>query len=57
MSGSAVNFPGDKDLVVDLYRRLVSPKVEMKDLQGFMSTLYPVCVAHATACRPIGSWG
>jgi hypothetical protein len=33
MSGSAVNFPGNKDLVLDLYRRLVNPKVEMKDLQ------------------------
>jgi hypothetical protein len=26
-------------------------------LGGFMSTLYPVCVANAaTVCRPIGSW-
>lgn len=33
MSGSGVSFPGDKDLILDLYRRLVSPKVEMKDLQ------------------------
>jgi hypothetical protein len=33
MDGSTVDFPGDKDLVLDLYRRLVSPAVEMKDLQ------------------------
>jgi hypothetical protein len=33
MDGSNVNFPGDKDLVLDLYHRLVSPKVELKDIQ------------------------
>ncbi len=33
MDGSSVDFPGDKDLVLELYRRLVNPKVEMKDLQ------------------------
>jgi len=33
MDGSKIDFPGDKDLVLDLYRRLVSPQVEMKDLQ------------------------
>ena len=33
MDGSKVKFPGDKDLVLDLYRRLVSPKVELKDIQ------------------------
>ncbi|OSJ36873.1 hypothetical protein BSZ19_02105 [Bradyrhizobium japonicum] len=32
--GSSVPFPGSKDLVLELYRKLVSPKVEMKDLQA-----------------------
>src|SRR4029077_20086684 len=29
---SQVDFPGDRDLVLDLYRKLVSPNVEMADL-------------------------
>lgn len=33
MDGSAVTFPGDKDLVLDLYRRLVSPEVQISDLE------------------------
>jgi hypothetical protein len=33
MDGSKIDFPGSKDLVLELYRRLVSPEVEMKDLQ------------------------
>jgi hypothetical protein len=32
LDGSSVPFPGDKDLVLDLYRKLVSPHVEMADL-------------------------
>lgn len=28
----AVNFPGDKDLVLDLYRKLVDPNIKMDDL-------------------------
>jgi hypothetical protein len=31
--GSTIPFPGDKNLVLDLYRRFVSPQVEMEDLQ------------------------
>jgi hypothetical protein len=30
--GSEVDFPGDRGLVLDLYRKLVSPQVEMADL-------------------------
>ena len=32
--GSEVDFPGDKELVLKLYRELVSPNVEMGDLQA-----------------------
>jgi hypothetical protein len=32
LDGSQIMFPGDKDLVLELYRSLVSPKVEMADL-------------------------
>jgi hypothetical protein len=45
IDGSAVSFPGDKHLVLDLYRKLVSPLVEMDDLivhDPFMSTLGPL---------------
>jgi hypothetical protein len=33
MDGSAVNFPGSKDLLLELYRSLVSPDVKLEDLQ------------------------
>ncbi|MFM0336859.1 hypothetical protein [Paraburkholderia fungorum] len=33
MDGSAVDFPGNKDLLLELYRRLVSPEVKLEDLQ------------------------
>jgi len=32
ISGSNVSFPGSKALVLDLYRRMVSPEVELDDL-------------------------
>jgi hypothetical protein len=31
--GSAISFPGDRNLVLDLYRQFVSPQVEMEDLR------------------------
>ena len=33
LDGSKVEFPGSKDLVLELYRRYVSPSVEFADLQ------------------------
>jgi hypothetical protein len=56
LADSRVAFPGDKELVLDLYRKLVSPHVQFADLlvkQPFMS---PYGRLRAGAYNPYNKW-
>ena len=54
--GSAIDFPGDKDLVLHLYRELVSPKVEMADLQAHDFIASPFGPIKAGGYNPHNRW-
>lgn len=56
MEGSNVAFPGDKELVLTLYRRLVSPDVEMKDLEVQEPVLSPFGKLKPGSYNPHNRW-
>jgi hypothetical protein len=53
---SQVDFPGDKDLVLDLYRKLVSPNVEMADLLVTKPFTSPFGLLKKNAYNPYNKW-
>jgi hypothetical protein len=56
MDGSSVAFPGDKDLVLELYRKLVSPKVAMEDLQAHKPIKSPFGPLRPGDYNPHNKW-
>jgi hypothetical protein len=56
MDGSAIDFPGDKDLLLALYRRLVSPEVMLEDLQVQAPLLSPFGQLQPGDYNPHNKW-
>lgn len=56
MDGSAIVFPGDKDLLVDLYRRHVDPSVELEDLLAPVTYTSPLGKHERGSYDPYNKW-